>query len=131
MKLKAFVLCLLPLASLLPLVSANKPAFAGCALVDVGVQVSARGSRIPSQQTNNVNQQAGENCIGNTVTSVGTQVYTGPGSVRQTRNSNQYTSGTENTNIGVKTPTVKVPVGVKVDVYNPAADPNFMPGVIP
>lgn len=127
MKLKVFFLCLLPVTSLLPLLSTIKPAVAGCAMVDVGVQVAVRGSQNPSQQTNNVNQRNGENCIGNTTTSVGTQVYTGSGSARQTRNSSQYTSGTENTNIGVKTPTVKVPVEVKVDVYSPAYDPNFLP----
>lgn len=127
MKLKLFFLGLLPLSSVLPLLSTIPPAVAGCAMTDVGVQVAVHGSRTPSQQTNNVNQRSGENCLGNTTTSVGTQVYTGPGSVRQIRNSGQYTSGTENTNIGVKIPTVKVPVEVKVDVYSPAYDPNFVP----
>jgi hypothetical protein len=67
-----------------------------------------------------------EPCLDNVTTNVGTQVYTGPGTVQQTRNSSQYVGGNSQNNLGVKTPVIKVPVEVQVDVYSPSHDPNFL-----
>ncbi|NJL10930.1 MAG: hypothetical protein HC908_14235, partial [Calothrix sp. SM1_7_51] len=56
----------------------------GCVAADVGVQVSVRGSKTPSQQRNNVSQNIQPGCVGNSVTTVGNQTYVGPGRVQQT-----------------------------------------------
>jgi hypothetical protein len=101
------------------------PASAQCVMTDVSVQVAVRGSKNPAHQENNVDMQSPGRCSGNSITQTGTQVYTGSADqVNQIRNSHQSLDGGSQNGIGG--PTVKVPVGVKVDVYNPAYDPSFM-----
>ncbi|RAM52060.1 hypothetical protein BLD44_027590 [Mastigocladus laminosus UU774] len=109
--------------------SFTRPASAqGCVATDVSVQVGISGSRQPGQQNNNTDQRFGENCQGNSVTNVGTQVQNGSDPTQQNRNSTQVVGDgpTSNTpgkgNVGVK-------VHVPVNVYNPAADPNFRQNV--
>jgi hypothetical protein len=103
------------------------PASAQCVMTDVSVQVAIRGSKNPSRQENNVDMQAPGRCSGNSITQTGTQVYTGSADqVNQIRNSRQSIDGGSQNGGG---PTVKVPVGVKVDVYSPAYDPSFMNGL--
>lgn len=103
------------------------PALAQCVMTDVGVQVAVRGSKRPAHQENNVDMQAPRNCSGNSITQTGTQVYTGSADeVNQIRNSRQSIDSGHQNGSGVGGPTIKVPVGVKVDVYNPAYDPSFM-----
>jgi hypothetical protein len=122
-------LSLMSFSVILPFFPSFTPAAsAACAMTDVGVQVAVHGSHDPAQQINNVNQQSGENCMGNVTTSVGNQLYVGPGSVEQVRNSSQYVGGDSYADPnypGFNTPTIAVPVGVPVDVYAPAYDPSF------
>jgi hypothetical protein len=104
------------------------PASAQCAMTDVSVQVAIRGSKRPAHQENNVDMQAPERCSGNSTTQTSTQVYAGSADeVNQVRNSRHSIGDSGNNGIGG--PTVKVPVGVKVDVYNPAYDPSFMKNI--
>lgn len=101
------------------------PASAQCVMTDVGVQVAIRGSKRPANQQNNVDMQSPGRCSGNAITQTGTQVYTGSADqVNQIRNSRQSVSGDDGNGVGG--PVIRVPVGVKVDVYNPAYDPAFM-----
>jgi hypothetical protein len=103
------------------------PASAQCVMTDVSVQVAVRGKR-PAHQENNVDMQDSGNCRGNSTTQTSTQVYAGSADeVNQVRNSRHSVGGGGNGGSGG--PTVKVPVGVKVDVYNPAYDPEFMNGL--
>jgi hypothetical protein len=103
------------------------PASAQCVMTDVSVQVAIRGSKHPAHQENNVDMQAPGRCSGNSITQTGTQVYTGSADrVNQIRNSHQSVDGGSRDGSG---PTIKVPVGVKVDVYNPAYDSTFMNGL--
>jgi hypothetical protein len=103
------------------------PAFTGsaaaqCVMTDVSVQVAVRGSRQPSRQSNDVDLQNEGGCSGNSITQVGTQVYTGSGRANQQRTSRQRITGGRGNGTGINGPTIKVPVGVQVDVYNPAYD---------
>ena len=119
-------LSLLSVSAFIPFLPSFTPAAsAACAMTDVGVQVAVRGSHDPSQQINNVNQQSGENCMGNVTTSVGDQLYVGSGPVEQVRNSSQYVGSDPNAYPDYNTPTIAVPVSVPVDVYAPAYDPAF------
>lgn len=106
------------------------PASAQCVMTDVSVQVAVRGSRRPANQQNNVDMQNPGRCSGNAITQTGTQVYAGSADeVNQIRNSRQN-AGDGNSHSGEQDKsTIKVPVGVKVDVYNPAYDPSFLKGV--
>jgi hypothetical protein len=101
------------------------PASAQCVMTDVGVQVAIRGSKRPANQQNNVDMQNPGRCNGNAITQTGTQVYAGSDDqVNQIRNSRQSAGGSDGQGAGG--PVIRVPVGVKVDVYNPAYDPAFM-----
>jgi hypothetical protein len=103
------------------------PASAQCVMTDVSVQVAVRGKR-PANQENNVDMQDSGNCRGNSTTQTSTQVYAGSADeVNQVRNSRHSVGGGGNGRSGG--PTVKVPVGVQVDVYNPAYDKDFMNGL--
>lgn len=113
MKLKLFSLGLFSIAALSPI--ATPKAEAACVLTDIGVQVAIHSKNSTATQTNNVNQQASNDCFGNTATNTGVQVYTGSGSVQQTRNSNQVVVGGNNPT-GINIAPVKIPVEVKVDV---------------
>ena len=104
------------------------PASAQCVMTDVSAQVAIRGSKRPAHQENNVDMQDSGNCRGNSTTQTSTQVYEGSGEANQVRNSNHSVGGGEGNGVPGG-PTVKVPVGVQVDVYNPASDPNFMNGL--
>jgi hypothetical protein len=125
MNFKLLPLSLFSLATVSFLIPSLTPsAKAACVLADVSVQVAIHDRNNPAKQSNNVNQQAADDCFGNAVTTTGVQVYTGSGPVQQTRNSNQYAGGGNNPT-GIPIPTIKVPVGVQVDVVNPAFGPNF------
>lgn len=101
-------------------------ASAACVMTDVSVQVAIHGSKNPAKQTNNVDMQSEGVCVGNTTTSTSTQIYVGPGDVEQTRNSSHFVGGGSNERTNISGPTIRVPVHVPVDVYNPAYDPNFL-----
>ncbi|MCC5637718.1 hypothetical protein LC593_18105 [Nostoc sp. CHAB 5844] len=123
MKSKFLLLGCLLSSALLPLSPAlTAPAAAQCVMTDVSVQVAVRGSRQPSRQSNNVDLQNQGRCSGNAITQVGTQVYTGSGRANQQRTSRQRINGGRGNGTGINGPTIKVPVGVQVDVYNPAYD---------
>jgi hypothetical protein len=98
-------------------------ASAVCVLTDVGVQVAIHGQGTRANQNNKVNQEASSDCYGNSVTTTGTQVYTGKGSVNQNRNVGQYVSGGNNPT-GIAMPAIKIPVNIQVDV---PAYPSFAP----
>jgi hypothetical protein len=111
-------------AMLSGLTGAIAPASAQCVMTDVSVQVAIRGKN-PANQQNNVDMQNPGRCSGNAITQTSSQVYAGSADrVNQIRNSRQGASGDDGNGVGG--PTVRVPVGVKVDVYNPAYDPDFM-----
>jgi hypothetical protein len=95
------------------------PASAQCVMTDISVQVAIRGKN-PANQQNNADLQNPGRCSGNAITQTGTQVYAG--SADQV---NRQSAGGDDGQ-GAGGPTVRVPVGVKVDVYNPAYDPAFM-----
>ena len=100
---------------------------AQCVLTDVSVQVAVHGSRRPANQQNNVDMQNRGHCSGNAITQTGTQVYAGSADeVNQIRNSRQNADDGKSYSGQPDNSTIKVPVGVKVDVYNPAYDPGFM-----
>jgi hypothetical protein len=100
------------------------PASAQCVMTDVSVQVAIRGKN-PANQQNNVDMQNPGHCSGNAITQTSSQVYAGKADqVNQIRNSHQSAGGDDGNGVGG--PTIRVPVGVKVDVYNPAYDPAFM-----
>ncbi|ALF54825.1 hypothetical protein ACX27_21515 [Nostoc piscinale CENA21] len=127
MKSKLVLLGWLSSSALLPILPAmTHPAAAQCVMTDVSVQVAVRGSRQPSRQSNNVDLQNQGRCSGNAITQVGTQVYTGSGRANQQRTSRQRINGGRGNGTGINGPTIKVPVGVQVDVYNPAYDPSFL-----
>lgn len=121
MRSKFILLGWLSGAALLPISPAfTDSAAAQCVMTDVSVQVAVRGSRQPSRQSNDVDLQNRGRCSGNSITQVGTQVYTGSGRANQQRTSRQRINGRRGNG-----PTIKVPVGVQVDVYNPGYDPSF------
>ncbi|MBE9004705.1 hypothetical protein IQ259_06580 [Fortiea sp. LEGE XX443] len=126
MRSKLLLLGWLSSSALLPILPAfTDSAAAQCVMTDVGVQVAVRGSRQPSRQSNNVDLQNQGQCSGNAITQVGTQVYTGSGRANQQRTSRQRINGGRGNGTGINGPTIKVPVGVQVDVYNPAYDPSL------
>ncbi|MGJ5676286.1 MAG: hypothetical protein ACR9NN_22215 [Nostochopsis sp.] len=107
----------------------TRPASAlGCVATDVSIQVGISGSKAPAQQNNNADQQFGEECQGNSVTNTATQVQNGSDPTQQNRNSTQVVGGGATSNTPGKGD-VGVKVHVPVNVYNPAADPNFLKGV--
>jgi hypothetical protein len=125
------VLCLFSLLVASPLLtvasSGNRVALAQCVVTDVGIQVAVHGSQQPAQQVNDVAIEQPQQCRGNTINSRGTQVYVGGTEpVRQERRvRHQLNSEPVDQNrrqpIPVPDgPTVIVPVGVQVDVYNAA-----------
>ncbi|KAM3095137.1 hypothetical protein ACKFKG_14620 [Phormidesmis sp. 146-35] len=122
MELKIFSLSLLSLSAMLTLASSSTPpALAQCVMADVSVQAAIRGSKKPVQQTNDVEMQSKGACVGNTSVHTGTQLYVGGGDkVIQRRNSKHRLEGGSSPVTGVVGPTVKIPVNVQVDVYNPA-----------
>jgi len=128
MKLKFASLIFLTSVSGLSLIPALTPkASAQCVMTDVSIQAAVRGSRQPAQQTNRTDLQSEGACVGNTITQTSTQVYTGSADrVIQQRTSSQRLQGGTSNRAGVAGPTIKVPVQVQVDVYNPASDPTFL-----
>lgn len=126
MKFHLVPLCLLSVSSIAALFStATPPASAACVMVDPAVQVAVHGSRTPAQQSNNVTMQSDGQCLGAVTTNVGEQVYVGPGTIEQNRDSYHYTGGDPSVDPGVTQPVIGVPVYVPVDVYAPAYDPQF------
>jgi hypothetical protein len=119
-----FVLYSLSLVSFSTLIgfapSLGKPASAQCVMADVSVQAAITGSEAPSRQTNEVDMQSDGPCTGNTSVSTSRQIHVGGTDpvVQERRSRHRFTGGQDNGFGGG--PTVKVPVGVQVDVYNPA-----------
>jgi hypothetical protein len=87
-----------------------------CVLTDVGVQVAIHPKDTVANQSNNVNQQASDDCYGNSATTTGVQVYSGPGSVNQNRDSTQIVNGNGSNPTGINMAPIKVPINVQVDV---------------
>lgn len=126
MKLHLVPLCLFSFSSIAALLSSTvSPASAACVMVDPAVQVAVHGSRTPAQQSNDVTMQSDGQCLGAVTTNVGQQIYVGPGTIEQSRESYHYTGGDPSVNPGVDQPVIGVPVYVPVDVYAPAYDPQF------
>lgn len=88
MKFKLFSLLLFSVSSLLTLAPFSTPsASAACVVTDIAAQIAIRGSKNPANQTNNVDIQSADRCLGNTITNTAVQLYEGPGDVEQTRSS--------------------------------------------
>lgn len=115
MNFKLLSVSLFSLATVSSFIPSLTPsAKAACVATDVNVQVAVRERGKPARQVNNVNQNIDKNCFGNNATNVGTQTAVG-GRIQQIRNSNQNLGGGYNPT-GVRTPNIKVPVNVQVDV---------------
>jgi hypothetical protein len=99
----------------------TSPMKAQCVMNDVNLQVSMSGSKKPTQRTNNVTQVSRGPCVGNTITTTNTQVYTGRERATQLRESYQVINNQGSHN-SLGSNTVKVKTNVQVDVYNPAAN---------
>ncbi|NJL64745.1 MAG: hypothetical protein HC903_26715 [Methylacidiphilales bacterium] len=122
MKLKLLALSAFSISAISTFIPGfTSSAKAVCVLTDVSVQLAIHGKNSVANQKNNVNQQASDNCYGNTATSTGVQVHTGHGSVNQNRNSSQYVSGGNNPT-GVPMPAIKIHVNPQIDV---PALPNY------
>jgi hypothetical protein len=103
------------------LVSFAPKASATCVVADVAIQAAIHGGDTPAEQVNDVAIDADGPCSGNTSVSTSRQVQVGgTGDVRQVRQSRHQIRGSEGASQGVSGPTVAVPVGAQVDVYNPA-----------
>jgi hypothetical protein len=127
MNFRLFSFSLLFVPALLPFAPSFTPkAQAMCVEVDVSTQTAIHGSKQPAQQTNNVNQQSQGSCYGNTIVHTSTQTAVTPGTVTQTRTSNEQISGGVNNGTGVNGKTIKIPVSVQTDVYSPGLDPDFL-----
>ncbi|HIK45883.1 MAG TPA: hypothetical protein IGR64_13520 [Leptolyngbyaceae cyanobacterium M65_K2018_010] len=110
------------LLSLGALLSLAPSASAQCVVADVAIQAAIHGGENPAQQSNDVVIDAPQQCVGNTSVHSSRQVQVGgTGEVRQVRQSrHQISSQSSGARNPVTGPTVAVPVGVQVDVYNPA-----------
>jgi hypothetical protein len=108
----------LSLSAVVAIAAIPVPASAQCVMADVAVQAAIHGSQQPAQQSNDVEMQSSGPCRGNTSVNTSKQVQVGgTGAVVQERRSRHQL---ENDGDGPSGPTVAVPVGVQVDVYNPA-----------
>lgn len=128
MKLK---LVPLSLFSLFAVMLAEAPglisaASAQCVMTDVSVQTAIRGSRRPATQSNNVQMNANRSCSGNTSTHTNSQLYVGSDERVIQQRSSVHDLRSNGNNRGIKGSNIAVPVEVKVDVYSPAHDPQFM-----
>ncbi len=96
-------------------------ASATCVVADVAIQAAIHGGDRPAEQVNDVAIDADGPCSGNTSVSTSRQVQVGgTGEVRQVRQSRHQIRGSDQVGQNASGPTVAVPVGVQVDVYNPA-----------
>ncbi len=128
--MKLFSLSVLFVCACLPLVpDFTTAAHAVCVEVDVSTQTAIHGSKQPAQQANNVEQQSQGPCYGNTIVHTSAQTAVTPGTVTQNRTSSEQISGSANNGTGVDGETIKVPVSVQTDVYNPGLDPDFLSNV--
>lgn len=125
MKFRWFPLSLISATALGFVPTLTPSASAQCVMADVSVQAAIRGER-PAEQSNQVEMQSSGSCVGNTTTQTNTQVYTGSDRVVQQRKSRQYIQGGKGNPTGVNGPIIRVPVGVQVDVYNPAYNPKVL-----
>lgn len=123
MKFSLFSLGLYSTASLIGIIfSGQTIVSAQCVVADVAVQAAIDGSKNPARQTNQVDVvNDGQSCTGNRSVSRSTQIHVGgTGDVTQERRSTHRVSGGSNSKNRKGGPTVVVPVGVQVDVDNPA-----------
>jgi hypothetical protein len=98
----------------------STPTQAQCVAADVSLQVAVHGSRQPAQQTNDVGFSQSGACRGNWSLNNSRQIQVGgTGEVVQERQSHTHFQGDPNDSRPGES-TVFVPVGVGVDVYNPA-----------
>jgi hypothetical protein len=104
----------------------SSPVYGICVATDVSVQMSIRGSQVPSQQSNHVGIQNNDNCWNNVTTNTSVQLYNGSGTVQQTRNSFHSFEGSKSAPLGLQYPIIQNQIYVPVDVYSPAYDPNFL-----
>jgi hypothetical protein len=96
-------------------------ASAQCVVADVSIQAAIHGGDQPAEQVNDVAIDADGPCVGNTSVSTSRQIQVGgTGQVRQVRQSRHQIRGGDRRSQGPTGPTVAVPVGVQVDVYNSA-----------
>jgi hypothetical protein len=122
---------ILALSTLMPFTpSFTTKASAACVMVDTNVMVAVHGSKKPAIQENDTTMDANENCFSGVSVTSNTNVGVAPGEVEQRRigRSSIHSEAPEGSNLpGMSGPAIKVPVNVRVDVYNPALDPDFMP----
>jgi hypothetical protein len=125
-----FSLALLP-TLLLPNFTPSTHAL-GCVNLDLSNQIKITGSKDnPGVQQNNIKQEIGPNCVGNTTVHNTTQLYVGADGANQIRNSEQFSGGLGKNPVlpaGVMDAgNVNIQVGTATSVYNPALDPKFLP----
>lgn len=108
--------------SLASFMSFSHSASAQCVVADVSIQATIDGSPRQAEQVNEVAVDTPQNgCVGNTSVQTNRQINVGgTGDVRQVRQSQHRIQNSPSSNQAVTGPTVVVPVGVQVDVYNSA-----------
>lgn len=106
----------------------TKSASAVCAVVDVNAQVVMRGSKTPSNQTNEVTVDDSQPCFGNASVNVNRQTGITSGAAEQHRTSHHQLGGGMPPVPGLSGKTIKVPVNVQIDQYNPALDQQWLGG---
>lgn len=113
--LKIFFLGLFPLSTVVIPSSVN----AGCVSSDVNAQytIGSRQTYSSSTQTNDLNVQYGENCLGNSSHGNNLQLHMGTESVRQTRERNVYLdSGQDNPLSTLDTPNIETNVNQQLNL---------------
>jgi hypothetical protein len=128
--LKLSPLGILALSALMPFApSFTTKASAACVMVDMNVMVAVHGSKNPSHQNNDATMDANENCYSGASVTKNTNVGVAPGDVYQDRKSHSSinSQAPEGSDLpGMSGPAIKIPVDIRIDVQNPALDPDFM-----
>ena len=109
--LKTIALRRIPIFALLPLytILLTTKSQAGCVASDVNVQYAiASPNSSPSAQTNNLDLQFEQNCLGNSSHGSNIQIYSGDNSVQQYRERNANLNSPENNGISsLTTPNIE------------------------
>ncbi len=100
---------------------------AGCVQSDINAQYSIRTENSPSsRQTNSVNTNFGENCLGNSSHGNNLQIYSGNGTVNQNRQrSVELDSTLLEANPFQNTPRVNVEINQQLDLPILPSEANF------
>jgi hypothetical protein len=112
----------------------NANAQSACVMMDINFQMGMHGSPTPATQVNDVTMGSNANCFSGAAVTHSTQTAVSPGTVTQVRSAessinSQVPDGLAGMPGFEGGPAIKVPVSVQMDLYNPALDQNFQPGM--